>query len=160
MSRQSTRRCLAMSLIEILVVISLLGVVMLMVSQAFTQTRRLTHHTHVASNLASQWDAITRLLQKDVWTSREIAAGQSPQSVMLTSATGQRIVWRWASEEGHIQRTCHEADNLIRDDQWPAMPNVSLRVTPAAVMLHVHSSDQEQRVIALPCQMQLMEAMR
>jgi len=70
--RQRLRRRLAFSLIEVMVVISLLATFSLLIAHLFTSSKSVARQTRRTLGSSTSWEAASQRMRRDVWAGRRL----------------------------------------------------------------------------------------
>ena len=116
-------------LVELLILLGMLGLIALAGGRLFSTAIRLGHDSAQAANAAASFDALDSVLRHDVWSAREMAAGDDGAAATLNSGE-KKITW-----------TIHN-ETLTRDDgqgtrTWPISAGSAFTIDGPSIVLRL-----------------------
>jgi prepilin-type N-terminal cleavage/methylation domain-containing protein len=130
----------AFSLIEMIVVVSLLAVFMLVATRLFNMCWKTINVAATGQNEANQNLAMLNLLRNDVWSAGQVRIVDAA-TLELATETGEPLKWTFGPEAAALRA----ADNLAAF----ATPGTILSVAPheTGAILKVTARDQQESIM-------------
>lgn len=137
----------AFTLIEVMIVITVLGFAVMLAGMVFSRTVTVSRHAAKAESLMPRLDRVIDRLRDDVWDSRRIAA-EDDHTLVLRQADGRTVTWRTSASEGRAERVVTQPDAAEAAEAWDGLPRLAFAADEGTAEVTI-SGDELRRPVAL-----------